>query len=143
MNEESEKNVLVTADNALKSAQQPERDVTVLADADMRILEEAQRGNGIPITSAEEFMALARAAQETYDSFEKEIDAWMTDERAKEIRAWRVDEGYSWRAVAMAATEKWPDDATWRPYSNQLAGIALCHLAAKRFGEDHMLKPWN
>ncbi|MGW0966462.1 hypothetical protein [Streptomyces sp. NPDC002516] len=63
----------------------------------------------------------------------------MTTEMARRIRAWRVDEEYSWRAVAQAASDLWG-----APYgSNQLYGEDLCAAAARVLGEDSRREPWK
>ncbi|CCK24979.1 hypothetical protein BN159_0600 [Streptomyces davaonensis JCM 4913] len=65
--------------------------------------------------------------------------ATITTEMAVQIRAWRVDEDFSWRAVAQAATELWGS-----PYgSNQLYGQDLCEAAARVLGENPHQEPWN
>ncbi|MDE2096386.1 MAG: hypothetical protein KGL39_04005 [Patescibacteria group bacterium] len=75
--------------------------------------------------------------------FKSEIRERMTAERAYRIRELRVTEGYSWRALASQSADDWGDDATWEPKSNQLAGMALCEIAAASMGEDYMQEPWN
>ncbi|MGV9453722.1 hypothetical protein [Streptomyces sp. NPDC003635] len=63
----------------------------------------------------------------------------ITQEMALQIRNWRVDEDYSWRAVAQAATDLWGSAYG----SNQLYGEDLCRVAARVLGEDPYRKPWN
>ena len=63
----------------------------------------------------------------------------ITPEMARQIRAWRVDEEYSWRAVAAAASDRWGSDFG----SNQLYGEGLCLVAAQMLGEDACKPPWN
>jgi hypothetical protein len=63
----------------------------------------------------------------------------ITLEMAAQIRAWRVDEEYTWRAVAAAATDRWGSDFG----SNQLYGEDLCLVAAQMLGEDAGKAPWN
>ncbi|MGA4543142.1 hypothetical protein ACPA54_24440 [Uniformispora flossi] len=58
---------------------------------------------------------------------------------AAQIRVWRVDEDYSYRAVAQAATDLWGSD--WG--SNQGYGAALCEAAAEMLGEDFNQELWN
>ncbi|WP_436788599.1 hypothetical protein [Yinghuangia sp. YIM S10712] len=65
--------------------------------------------------------------------------ASITPEMAAQIRAWRVDEEYTWRAVAQAATDLW--GSHWG--SNQIYGAELCSAAAKMLGEDPDQEPWN
>ncbi|MFF0413128.1 hypothetical protein ACFYUY_22135 [Kitasatospora sp. NPDC004745] len=65
--------------------------------------------------------------------------ATLTPEMAARIRTWRVDEEYSWRAVAEAASELW--GSKWG--SNQLFGADLCEAAARVLGEDPHREPWN
>ncbi|MFI6151689.1 hypothetical protein ACIBCA_03220 [Kitasatospora sp. NPDC051170] len=63
----------------------------------------------------------------------------LTAEMAAQIRTWRCDEGYSWRAVAQAATDLWGSD--WG--GNQLFGEDLCLAAAKLLGENINREPWS
>lgn len=63
----------------------------------------------------------------------------ITSDMARQIRAWRVDEEYSWRAVAAAASDRWGSDFG----SNQLCGEDLCFVAAQMLGEDARKAPWN
>ncbi|WP_328876888.1 hypothetical protein [Streptomyces sp. NBC_00299] len=65
--------------------------------------------------------------------------ATITPEMAAQIRKWRVDEDFSWRAVAQAASELWGSE--WG--SNQLYGEDLCVAAAKVLREDPYQDPWN
>ncbi|QXE34610.1 hypothetical protein KQY30_10280 [Streptomyces sp. GMY02] len=65
--------------------------------------------------------------------------ATITPEMAVQIRTWRVDEEFSWRAVAQAASDLW--SSQWG--SNQLFGEDLCVAAAKMLGEDPHQEPWN
>ncbi|WP_037601147.1 hypothetical protein [Streptacidiphilus rugosus] len=65
--------------------------------------------------------------------------ATISLETALQIRTWRVDEEYSWRAVAQAASELWGSDFG----SNQLYGQDLCAVAAALLGEDPDREPWN
>ena len=54
----------------------------------------------------------------------------LTHEMAEQIRRWRVQEEYSWRGVAEAASELWGS-----PYgTNQLYGENLCAAAAEVLG---------
>jgi hypothetical protein len=133
----TEKPTVITCDAALKRIEG-----SVVTETDEAVLN-PDPSSTVTITSAEQLMALAMAAQETYRHFSEEIAPRMTDERAVEIRRLRVDEGYSWRAVAAATHEAWGSDATWTPFSNQLAGMALCKIAAERLGENAGEAPWN
>ncbi|WP_405987379.1 hypothetical protein [Streptomyces sp. NBC_00872] len=65
--------------------------------------------------------------------------ATITPEMAVQVRTWRVDEEFSWRAVAQAASDLW--GSGWG--SNQLFGEDLCVAAAKVLGEDPHQEPWN
>lgn len=65
--------------------------------------------------------------------------ATVTTEMAVQIRTWRVDEEFSWRAVARAATDLWGSEYG----SNQIYGRDLCAAAAKVLGEDPDGEPWN
>ncbi|MFI1585785.1 hypothetical protein [Embleya sp. NPDC020630] len=63
----------------------------------------------------------------------------MTPEMAAQVRVWRVDEEYTFRAVAQAATDLW--GSAWG--SNQIYGIELCTAAAEMLGEDPHTDAWN
>lgn len=63
----------------------------------------------------------------------------MTPEMAAQVRTWRVDEEYTYRAVAQAATDLWGSD--WG--SNQVYGMELCFAAAHMLGDDPTQDPWN
>lgn len=65
--------------------------------------------------------------------------ATITTEMAVRIRAWRVDEEFSWRAVAHAASELWGSAYG----SNQIYGRDLCTAAALVLGENPHEEPWN
>jgi outer membrane protein assembly factor BamD (BamD/ComL family) len=65
--------------------------------------------------------------------------ATITTEMAVQIRTWRVDEDFSWRAVAQAASELWGSAYG----SNQLYGEDLCAAAAQVLGENPFQEPWN
>lgn len=64
--------------------------------------------------------------------------ATITTEMAVQIRTWRVDEDFSWRAVAQAASELWGSEYG----SNQLYGEDLCAAAAQALGENPYQEPW-
>ena len=63
----------------------------------------------------------------------------ITPEMAAQIRLWRVDEEFTWRAIAAAASDRWGSDFG----SNQLYGEDLCIVAAQMLGEDACKAPWN
>jgi hypothetical protein len=65
--------------------------------------------------------------------------AAIVPEMAAQIRTWRVDEDFSWRAVAQAASDVWGCGYG----SNQLYGRDLCVGAAKALGEDPYQEPWS
>ncbi|MFJ6769451.1 hypothetical protein ACIQOV_00470 [Kitasatospora sp. NPDC091257] len=65
--------------------------------------------------------------------------AALTTEMAVQIRTWRVDEDFTWRSVARAATDLWGSEYG----SNQIYGRDLCVAAAKVLGEDPDREPWN
>lgn len=56
----------------------------------------------------------------------------MTRERAERVRDLRRT--HTWRAVAETTYTEWGTDATWSPPSNQLAGMALTHVASEVLG---------
>jgi len=45
--------------------------------------------------------------------------------------------------VARKSFEYWPEWFRWDPPSNQVAGMALCKIAAEYLGEDYFTDPWN
>lgn len=63
----------------------------------------------------------------------------LTTEMTRQIRTWRVDQDFSWRAVAQAASDLWDLDFG----SNQLYGEDLCAAAAHVLGENPYREPWN
>ncbi|WNO70892.1 MULTISPECIES: hypothetical protein [unclassified Streptomyces] len=65
--------------------------------------------------------------------------ATITREMAVQIREWRVDEDFTWRSVARAATDLWGSEYG----SNQIYGRDLCVAAAGVLGEDPDRDPWN
>lgn len=110
--------------------------------ADHAVLESPKSGVGlVTIGSVDEFMKLAEAAKRTFDAIEERVRAEMTPERAAKVRQLRVDQGYSWRGVARAMHDEWP---AWQPPSSQIAGMALCQVAAEAEGKDFMEdEEWN
>jgi hypothetical protein len=79
---------------------------------------------GTTSVSAEELMALARAAERTHSIFTEHIRTKMTPERAERIRQLRVDEGYSWpawpcanRPPATSMKTLWSPHGTDPPFS--------------------------
>lgn len=85
--------------------------------------------------SANDDPGTAAATEDRQDPWKIQI----TRDRAEQIRVWRVDEKYSWRGIASAAT-KW-----WGTYdeTHQMIGVELCRAAAELLGEDHEADPWN
>lgn len=67
--------------------------------------------------------------------------AAMTPGRARVVRKLRVDDGYTWRAVAVACHTEW--GGNWEPAGHQGMGIVLCEAAAKMLGENPYDEPWN
>lgn len=65
--------------------------------------------------------------------------AEITPKKAAQIRRWRVDEDFTWRGVAQAASDLWGSGHG----SNQFYGIELCAAAAGVLGEDPDREPWN
>lgn len=90
----------------------------------------------------EEMVHLSLEADNRRKEWIKGFDLFMPDEVARRIRKLRVEDRYSWRSIARMAhgTAIW---CAWQPSSNQLAGMALCEVAAKRLGEDWEKDPWN
>ena len=124
----------VTDDAALRRA-------SVLDPVDRAILEDAQHGRGIPITSRAQLEELMDAASSTMRAAEADAARIVTPSLAASIRAWRCEEGYSWRAVAAAVSARAPAVSDWG--SNQLFGMALCEVAAAAFGEHYRNPSWN
>lgn len=63
----------------------------------------------------------------------------LTPEQAGQVRAWRVEDKYAFRRVAYEAGEAWGLDCG----GSQIAGRALCWIAATVFGEDPDEEPWT
>ena len=95
--------------------------------------------DGLLRLSGDDLTHLANAAALTWELFQKEVRAAMTDERAEYVRKLRVERKYTWRSVARACSNAWGID--WG--SNQLAGMCLCEAAAERFFENYRQPPWN
>lgn len=85
----------------------------------------------------ESMKKLGTQAVATHDGFLAGIR--VTEAQARVVRRWRVDSGYSWRAVADAFSQVY--DGDWG--DNQLAGLAICEMAAAWFKEDYLRPPWN
>jgi len=94
-------------------------------------------------TDSRGFELPARLSKLTRQKFLERIEPYMTLERAKYVRRLRVEEDRTWRGIAEAWEEEFALLAEWEFNGNQLAGMALCELAAKMFGEDSMKPPWN
>jgi hypothetical protein len=110
--------------------------------ADFEMLRPAVTGDGLIEISGDAVRILAEMAKNTSDYFEKCATRDMTPDVAKAIRIWRVQSGYTWRAVARSAHDEF--NFTWiEPPYNQLAGVALCEVAAALFNEDGQQGPWN
>ncbi len=90
--------------------------------------------------SYEEMMQLGKMASYTMDDYLATITPKMTRERALRIRNLRSNN--SWRIVAGATYLEWGMDAAWVPQNNQLAGMALCQIAAELLEEDQTKEPW-
>lgn len=88
----------------------------------------------IRIESTDQFMELAKAANETYNKYGESIKKIMTPKRAALVRNLRIHKGYSWRMVAQECFDAF-GDATWNPPSNQLAGMQLCRIAGEVLNE--------
>lgn len=91
---------------------------------------------------------LAGSANAGYLRFKEQMSVYITADRelTAAIRKLRVEQHYSWRAVARWASvhpKLWRFASTWGPPANQLAGMALCAIAADSYGEQCDLEPWN
>lgn len=82
-------------------------------------------------------------------AFFEEPVAFASSALWRYVRWLRVTAGCSWRAVAQNAHDALvrrgvPVPKHWASLPwNQLAGMALCDLAAEHFGQDHLKEPWN
>lgn len=133
---DEKKVIFVTDDSAMKRGK--------IHEVDKSVLHSAKTGEGtFEIKTAEQLKAFAELAVKTHDVFLESIKAKMTKPRAELIRKLRVEDGCSWRALAAECHENWAEDAEWLPPSNQIAGMALCEVAAEMFGEKYMEAPWN
>ena len=116
----------------------------VLHKTDKTIIESCKSGKGlISIKSTDALMELANMAKETHEIFIDSIRKIMDKKAAKHIKMLRCEYGYSWRMVASASYKYFSEKADWAPESNQLAGMALCEIAAESFNEDYMPETWN
>jgi hypothetical protein len=65
----------------------------------------------------------------------------MDRELAETIKYWRCNLGMTWRAVARAASENYPEHNFCN--GNQIEGMELCKAAALFLGDKPNDKPWN
>jgi hypothetical protein len=63
----------------------------------------------------------------------------LSREQVAQVRRRRVEQEFSWRGVAEAATEAWGSDFG----GNQLFGEELCRAAAEALGKDPFAAPWT
>lgn len=79
-----------------------------------------------------------------FREYKDSIKASLTPEQAAAVRVWRVDEHQSWRGVASAFCERYPDvEFAEDMGGNQILGAYLCEAAAEFLGEDPHTVPWN
>lgn len=116
------------------------RDGVAMTDVDRAVLNPPP-GDYVTITSVAQFMELAHAAKATFDRFSMDIKQAMTVENAYAVRDSRVAKGRTWRGVAEDMYQRF--GGIWTPPTNQLAGMALCEIAAAVLGENHREEPWN
>lgn len=94
-----------------------------------------------------QIVRMAELAREVHDEFLAWIKPRMTRDRAERIRKFRCGadgcDGWSYRAIAGTTHLEWGADANWEPWTNQLAGVALCEAAAELLGEDVESCPWQ
>lgn len=119
------KNLVYMGDSKASSA---ERDLLMMGSHEITI---------------EEFVRMAQSAGEVYFEFSAWIKPRMTRERAARVRQLRCDEGWSYRHIAGVTHLEWGPDANWQPITNQIAGVALCELAAQLLGENYQQYPWQ
>jgi hypothetical protein len=127
--------IVVTEDKALRIGSKN------IHENDMAILNpQPSRGRKLTV---EDFEKMARQGSEKFSRYLLMVAMKMTPQRAKRIRDLRVNEVWSWRAIAAISHREWGLDADWDPPSNQIAGMALCQIAAETFGEHYRSAPWN
>ena len=126
------KTFFITTDVPLKSGSQK------TTEADRRILESANSGEGLIQITPEMLQDLAEKAQKLFHFFQEQFKD-MPKEQASFIRKLRVEENGTWRYVAETCNNEW--EGNWG--SNQLAGMALCERAAILHGEEYTSDPWN
>lgn len=70
----------------------------------------------------------------------------MPREMTEDVRRWRCERALTWRSLAGEWTNihgrelfNWPDELK----EHQDLGVDLCEAAAKVFGEDYLVPPWN
>ena len=73
--------------------------------------------------------------------YEAEVRAFLDAERAMHVRVLRVDQGHTWRGVAIESDDRWHFD--FGQGDPQSVGATLCHVAAEILGEDPDGPPWN
>lgn len=99
----------------------------------------AMVGGGELITP-DNLKELGQLAKERSDGFLQHAIGIMTAQRARRVRQLRRQA--TWRTVADICHRTWVD-ADWSPPSNQLAGLAICKVAARFLGQDPNMEPWN
>lgn len=86
--------------------------------------------------------ALGEQAGDTFSDLEALVRKRMSTGVALAVRRYRCERNYSWRSVASVMWQHGFARA-WRPPPNQIAGMALCKVAAEWLGEDWLAEPWN
>ena len=134
---------IVTPDQMMEEerARQPEErpDYRALATAVWPTEEERA---GFERLTPDRIEEIAVQAADTLSDLEATVRKHMSTGVALAVRRYRCDQNYSWRALAALMAQHGFTRA-WRPPSNQLAGMALCKVAAEYLGEDWEADPWN
>lgn len=120
----SEKKIILSNDKY-------EREGAQLHPIDVEFLKSATQPSAglIQINSIEELQKLAEQATEQYDEFIATAIKIVTPRRARYVYELRESHKYTWRMIAAACFSQWKE-ANWSPPYNQLAGMAICKIAA-------------
>lgn len=94
------------------------------------------------VAQAELLHVASRKARSRFARFQEQVADALTPGRAGFVRHLRVESRCTWRRVAELCAAAWGSGG-WEPDSNQLAGMAICELAAELCGEHYRRAPWN
>lgn len=96
----------------------------------------------VAIDSLAQLQELAAAAAHAQRTYCLVFGMTLSDGQLAQVRELRLQRRRSWRQIAQRCHERW-HLGLWDPPSNQIAGMALCQVAAEYFGEDPDGPPWK